>query len=1143
MKRLQRLNDWVRQFGFDRRALPRTKSRRSRAFSFESLEPRQLLAGVVQADYRDDFQIGDPSSGWQYLWNAPADWDGLESDDASGERFGRPENYQPLQTAGPHYRPRGTESFDFDEPDRYLRLSRAGGHVGAGYQQNESNNRKARFAIAAWTVQQDGFYEIDDSFLTTNSQSGGIDVVIHVNDQDPIARKRLLGNNQSFDTALGYLEAGDVIYVGFGGGESDSFDSFTHDFSIVKQNGPGFAVLQSDGFTRVSEAGTTDSFDVQLYQRPQNEVLIRVTVNDSSEFAIDQRLLVFTPDNWQEAQTVTVTGVDDNQNDGTQFSSITAEIFKARSDDSFHSLESQTFATANLDNELRRSLASQIGEAIVFGFNKVTVVPGEYDIASNSGRGAQLFISYAEHLDIVADGVTAIATEQNTAIRLQYSNDVTVQGLTVDYAQLPFTQGTVTRFASDGSWMDVQIHQGYALPTVGSSTRVITYEANTGEVKANSTTRFGASVSSRSSRTVRIQAVHATRDSTAVGDFVSLTLPIQTPHAVWVADSERTRLEDVTVHASTSFAFFETGGGANEYIGLTVAPGSRPAGASVDRLLSSNYDAFHSKNANVGPRIERAHFSSMGDDGVAINGDYQLLVRNDGNSIVVARKWNLSVFEVGDRIRVFSESTGRYHESTITGVSGAANTGINFGAARDQWLPALAGAQNQFRDGLRLELSQPIPNAAGDLVQNLDRNGAGFQILDSVFENTRARGLALKADGGTVAGNTIRHIATTGVLIAPESEFFAESGFASSVVVENNHISDVGFQLDSPYTRHGGGISITADPSTNSRGHEDLQIENNLFDRVIGTNITISNASEVNVAGNLFRRSHLEDRGHGDGLGVDRRSLVWATNSDDLVFSENLVDRPGPFLQRNVSLTSPVSNVTGRNTFRTISQATQVVGRGVAYGGSAEFGDTEVDPTIQALLPGEATGANNLTNYDRGLNRVVIDFADLPRDELSVEDFEFRVGNSGEPDEWLLLGADSDVPLPLVRTINGGSSSTTRVVLEWPDHAIKNQWLQVTIRANGSTGLEAADTFYFGNQVGNVANFNLSLGRPVFVNLSDVRGVLRNRTPNTQGDIGNLYDINRDGKVDRADVDIVFANYARRGGLISFQAPILSPLS
>ena len=1141
MRKLQTLSDWFRQFGTEVRKQSRPESKRS--FSYESLEARQLLTAVVQADYRDDFQFGEPGSGWQYLWNAPADWNGLDSVDASGQRFGLPENYQALDAFGGSFRPRGEAAVDLNEPDRFLRLSETGGRVGAGFQQTASNNRTTRYAIAAWTVQEDGFYEIGDSFLTTDAQSDGIDVVIHVNDQEPVGRHRLLGEGRNFDTALGFLEAGDVIYVGFGGGATDAGDSFTHDFSIIKQDGPGFAVLESDGFTRVSEAGTSDSFDVQLYQRPESEVVIRVTVNDTSELATDQRLLVFTPENWREAQTVTVTGVDDGLSDGTQFTSITADVFEARSDEAFDSVESHTFNSGNLHDENRRSLASQIGEAIAFDFNTVNIVPGEYEIASNSGFGAQLFISYAENLTINAQDVTAIATEQNTAIRLQYSSDVTILGLTVDYAELPFTQGTVTRVAGDGSWLEIRIHDGYALPTNGINSRVITYDSETGEVKANTTTRFNSSVSVLSSRTIRVQSGFGVQDATTVGDYVSLTLPIQTPHAVWVADSERVRLEDVTVHASTSFAFFETGGGANEYIGLTVAPGPRPAGATVDRLLSSNFDAFHSKNTYLGPRIERANFSAMGDDGVAINGDYQLLVRNDGDSIVIARKWNLSVFEIGDRIRVYSESTGRYHEATITGITGAADTGINFAAARDQFLPQLGSAETQFRDGLRLELSNSIPNDVGDLLENVDRNGYGFQVLDSVIENTRARGLAIKADGGTISGNTIRHVATTGILIAPEADFFAESGFASSVTITNNHITDVGYQFTSPFTQDGGGIAIVADPSTSIRGHEDLRIENNLLDRVVGTNITITNASDITIADNVFRQSHLEDRGHGEFFGVDSSALVHATNSDGLTFSDNLIDRPGQFLESPVSFSSPVSNVTGQNTFRQINQATQVVGRGVAYGGSTAFGDLQVDSSIEALLPGQASGVNNLTNFDRGLNRVVIDLADLPRDGLSVDDFEFRVGSTGDPGEWASLDSDSDVPLPTVRTIAGDSPNVTRVVLEWPDNAIENAWLEVTIRANGNTALEANDVFYFGNQIGNVADFNSSAGRPVFVNLSDVRGVLRNLTPNTQGDIGNSFDINRDGRVDQADVDIVFANFARTGGLIHFEAPELSPLA
>ena len=1135
MKRLRILNnqvfDWLRA----RKKRSHSENQRSSLTGLEVLEPRMMLSGVVEADYQNDYQVDEQPAGWQYLWNAPEDWNGVTSSDASGQRFGNPENYQSLQSVGKSYRPRGETAIDLQQPDRFLRLSPTGGNVGAGFQQTASNNRNARFAIAAWTVQESGYYEIADSFLTTSDRSDGIDVVIHVNDQDPVVRKRLSGKNKNFDAAIGYLHAGDVIYVGFGGGATADHDSFRHDFSIVRFEGPGFAVLQSDGSTRVSEPGTSDSLMIQLYEQPESEVVIEFDVSDASELAVDRRRLIFNSSNWQNAQTITVSGVDDNLADGSSYTLLTAKIDLARSDQTYHAVHDQSFVVVNQDDELRQSLSSQIGAGIVNGWNSITVIPGVYELTPVAEYAAHLYISNAEDVTIVADGVTVIATELNTGIVLQDSEDVTLRGLTVDYADLPFTQGTITQIASDGSWLEVQIHQGYALPGVGDSTRAVVHVSESGQVKPNTASRYNSTISSVAGRTVRVQTF-AVLDDAQLGDFVSLTRPIRTPHAVWVNRGERIRVEDVTVHASTSFAFFETSGDANVYYNVTVTPGDRPVGASVDRLLSSNYDAFHSKNAKLGPRIEQAYFSSMGDDGVAINGDYSLLVRNDGDSIVLAKKWNLTQFEVGDRLRAYSDSTGQSYETTVTGIS-SVSAGIDFVAARDNWLPDLVRPDNLFLNGVRLTLSQALPNDAGDLVMNLDRNGEGFQVLDSVIENTRARGLALKAGDGLVAGNTIQHVATAGILISPESRFWMEAGFATSLTIRDNQILDVGFVYERPYSLDGGGIAFVADPSRDIRGHRDITIENNLFDRVVGANITLSNASGVTVAGNWFRQPYLEDRGHGEARGVQKGSLVWVTNSDNIFFDDNLIERPGAFLNHPLTVTSSVSIVNDVNGFRDVSQPTQVAGRSIAYGGSTAYGELQSDPTMQALLPGEVSGVNNFTNYDRGLNRVLIDLINSPRDEFTVDDFEFRVGNSGDPDSWTVLSLETEIPLPQVVTIDSGSFGMKRIVLEWPDNVVVNTWLQVTIKANGNTGLAADDVFYFGNQVGNVADFDLSPGKPVYVNVSDVRAVLRNLSPDTQDEIGNEYDIDRNGRVDQQDADLVLNNFDRQGGLRMFIAP------
>ncbi|MEM6980185.1 MAG: SdrD B-like domain-containing protein, partial [Planctomycetota bacterium] len=67
-----------------------------------------------------------------------------------------------------------------------------------------------------------------------------------------------------------------------------------------------------------SETGTSDSFSVSLSFRPNEDVTVSVVSDDTSEVDVDVSSLVFTPTNWDIAQTVTVTGVDDSFVDGEQ---------------------------------------------------------------------------------------------------------------------------------------------------------------------------------------------------------------------------------------------------------------------------------------------------------------------------------------------------------------------------------------------------------------------------------------------------------------------------------------------------------------------------------------------------------------------------------------------------------------------------------------------------------------------------------------------------------------------------------------------------------------------------------------------------------------------------------------------------------
>jgi hypothetical protein len=150
---------------------------------FERLEPRRMLAALLRAYYQDDFQLGAPAANWHYLWNAPADWSS-DSTDASTGQVGDPSGYVSLGAAVDGYTTTGASNPTV-APAQWLSLGPNGGHAGGGrYQTFGIDNIFDRFAIAAWTASEGGFYAISESILATpDARSSGVEVFVHVGDR------------------------------------------------------------------------------------------------------------------------------------------------------------------------------------------------------------------------------------------------------------------------------------------------------------------------------------------------------------------------------------------------------------------------------------------------------------------------------------------------------------------------------------------------------------------------------------------------------------------------------------------------------------------------------------------------------------------------------------------------------------------------------------------------------------------------------------------------------------------------------------------------------------------------------------------------------------------------------------------------
>jgi trimeric autotransporter adhesin len=151
------------------------------------------------------------------------------------------------------------------------------------------------------------------------------------------------------------VTAGQVVSatatVDLGGGNYGSTSEFAANVTAT-DTVPAIAV-QPLGHT--SEGQSNACFSVVLATAPTADVTIALSVDDSTELSLGVSSLVFTSANWNVAQTVTVTGVDDTLVDGAVWSNV--RLAPAVSADvAYNGLDPADVSIQNADNDTVNTL-------------------------------------------------------------------------------------------------------------------------------------------------------------------------------------------------------------------------------------------------------------------------------------------------------------------------------------------------------------------------------------------------------------------------------------------------------------------------------------------------------------------------------------------------------------------------------------------------------------------------------------------------------------------------------------------------------------------------------------------------------------------------------------------------------------------
>ena len=95
--------------------------------------------------------------------------------------------------------------------------------------------------------------------------------------------------------------------------------------STLDDDVAGFTVTETDGSTSVNESGINDTLTVVLTAQPVSDVVLTIVSDDSTESSAPSTV-TFTTNNWNTAQSVEVTAVNEFIIDGNQNSTLTLSL-------------------------------------------------------------------------------------------------------------------------------------------------------------------------------------------------------------------------------------------------------------------------------------------------------------------------------------------------------------------------------------------------------------------------------------------------------------------------------------------------------------------------------------------------------------------------------------------------------------------------------------------------------------------------------------------------------------------------------------------------------------------------------------------------------------------------------------------------
>lgn len=243
--------------------------------------------------------------------------------------------------------------------------------------------------------------------------------------------------DRAFTIELGAATSTDAMYSGF---DPDDVDGTNADDDTA-----GILAAPAGGLT-TTEDGEVDTFEVSLTSEPTADVTIPVGTSDSTEGTTAVSSLVFTPANWNQPQTVVVTGVDDMSADGDIAYLVT--LSAATSTDTLYAGMHLEISAANQDNDVAGVTVDPVEGLFVSEFTDTD----DFTIVLNTAPSADVTISLTS--SDTTEGTVSPSSVTFTPANWNVPQTVTVTGVNdaLDDGNIDFTIVTGATASTDSAY-------------------------------------------------------------------------------------------------------------------------------------------------------------------------------------------------------------------------------------------------------------------------------------------------------------------------------------------------------------------------------------------------------------------------------------------------------------------------------------------------------------------------------------------------------------------------------------------------------------------------------------------------------------------------------------------------------------------